>query len=90
MLAVAVGLFQGGIQSLSRSQFGRMIPKDEANEYFGLFDVFGKGADFFGPLIMAASAFVLGSSSYGVLALVVLFIIGYILLVKSEKHSNAK
>ena len=90
VLAVAVGLFQGGIQSLSRSQFGRMIPKDEANEYFGLFDVFGKGADFFGPLIMAASAFVLGSSSYGVLALVVLFIIGYILLVKSEKYSNAK
>lgn len=90
VLAVAVGLFQGGIQSLSRSQFGRMIPKDEANEYFGLFDVFGKGADFFGPLIIAASAFVLGSSSYGVLALVVLFIIGYILLVKSEKYMNTK
>ena len=90
VLAVAVGLFQGGIQSLSRSQFGRMIPKDEANEYFGLFDVFGKGADFFGPLIMAASAFVLGSSSYGVLALVVLFIIGYILLAKSEKYMNSK
>ncbi|MBR3867654.1 MAG: MFS transporter [Butyricicoccus sp.] len=90
VLAVAVGLFQGGIQSLSRSQFGRMIPKDEANEYFGLFDVFGKGADFFGPLIMAANAFVLGSSSYGVLALVVLFIIGYILLAKSEKYMNSK
>lgn len=90
VLAVAVGLFQGGIQSLSRSQFGRMIPKDEANEYFGLFDVFGKGADFFGPLIIAASAFVLGSSSYGVLALVVLFIIGYILLTKSEKYMNSK
>lgn len=90
LLAVAVGLFQGGIQSLSRSQFGRMIPKDEANEYFGLFDVFGKGADFFGPLIMAASAFVLGSSSYGILALVVLFIIGYILLTKSEKYMNSK
>ena len=90
VLAVAVGLFQGGIQSLSRSQFGRMIPKDEANEYFGLFDVFGKGADFFGPLIIAASAFVLGSSSYGVLALVVLFVIGYILLAKSEKYMNSK
>ncbi|MBQ8584821.1 MAG: MFS transporter [Butyricicoccus sp.] len=90
LLAVAVGLFQGGIQSLSRSQFGRMIPKDEANEYFGLFDVFGKGADFFGPLIMAASAFMLGSSSYGILALVVLFIIGYILLTKSEKYMNSK
>lgn len=90
VLAVAVGMFQGGIQSLSRSQFGRMIPKEEANEYFGLFDVFGKGADFFGPLLVAASAFVLGSSSYGVLALVVLFAVGYALLRRSERYLDGR
>ena len=90
VLAIAVGMFQGGIQSLSRSQFGRMIPKEEANEYFGLFDVFGKGADFFGPMMIALSAFLLGTSSYGVLVLVVLFAIGFVLLGKSEKHMRSK
>ena len=79
-LAIAVGMFQGGIQSLSRSQFGRMIPKEQANEYFGLFDVFGKSADFFGPVIIACSAFLLGDSSYGLLGLIALFVLGYFLL----------
>jgi UMF1 family MFS transporter len=88
VLAVAVGMCQGGIQALSRSQFGKLVPKEESSEYFGFFDIFGKFADFFGPLILAACAFFLGSSKYGVLALVVLFIIGFILLSKSEKLYN--
>ena len=85
LLAVAVGICQGGIQSLSRSYYGKLIPKEEASEYFGFFDIFGKFADFFGPLIMAFCAFVFGTSTYGILALAALFIIGFIFLSKSEK-----
>ncbi len=82
VLAVVVGMAQGGIQSLSRSYFGRMIPKKESNEYFGFFDIFGKFADFFGPLIMSFCAFAFGSSTYGILGLLVLFLTGYFLLRK--------
>ena len=82
LLAVVVGMAQGGIQSLSRAYFGKMIPKEEATEYFGFFDIFGKFADFFGPLIISFCAFAFGSSRSGVLALIILFIIGFVLLNK--------
>lgn len=85
ILAIAVGICQGGIQALSRSYFGKLVPKKEASEYFGFFDIFGKFADFFGPLIISVCAFFLHSSSYGVLALIILFIAGYILICLSEK-----
>ncbi|NLC54636.1 MAG: MFS transporter [Erysipelothrix sp.] len=82
LLAIAVGMAQGGIQSLSRSYFGQIIPKNESNEFFGFFDIFGKFADFFGPLILAFSAASFGHSKYGILLLNVLFIIGFILVGK--------
>ncbi|MBO5279038.1 MAG: MFS transporter [Lachnospiraceae bacterium] len=85
LLAIAVGMCQGGIQSLSRAYYGKLIPKEEASEYFGFFDIFGKFADFFGPVIIAACAFVFGTSTYGLLALALLFLTGFILLSKSEK-----
>ena len=85
VLAIAVGMCQGGIQALSRSTYGRMIPKDESSEYFGFFDIFGKFADFFGPLILALCSLFFKSSKYGVLALVFLFILGLYFLIKSEK-----
>ncbi|SDN27432.1 MFS transporter [Acetanaerobacterium elongatum] len=88
VLAVAVGLAQGGVQSLSRSYFGKLIPKEESNEYFGFFDIFGKFADFFGPLILSASAFIFKASKYGVLALIVLFIIGFIFLSLIPKNDT--
>ena len=44
ILAICVGLFQGGIQALSRSEYGKLIPKERANEYYGFFDIFGKYA----------------------------------------------
>ena len=84
-LAVFVGICQGGIQALSRSQFGKMIPKEESSEYFGFFDIFGKFADFFGPLIVAVCTYFLNSSRYGILALIFLFLIGILFLSKSEK-----
>ena len=85
VLAVAVGICQGGIQALSRSYFGKLIPKEESNEYFGFFDIFGKFADFMGPLIMSGCALLLGSSTYGILALIVLFAAGFLLVRASEK-----
>lgn len=87
ILAIAVGICQGGIQALSRSYFGKLIPKNEASEYFGFFDVFGKFADFFGPLIIAACAYFLNDSKYGVLSLIILFIAGFILISLSEKQN---
>lgn len=89
ILAVSVGVCQGGIQALSRSYFGKLIPKEESSEYFGFFDVFGKFADFFGPLILSACAFFLNNSRVGVLALVVLFIIGFILISLSQKYEKS-
>ncbi len=86
ILAVAVGMCQGGIQALSRSHFGKIIPKEESSEYFGFFDIFGKFADFLGPLLLAAAAFFLNSSKYGILSLIILFIIGFVLITISEKQ----
>ncbi len=89
VLAVAVGLAQGGIQSLSRSYFGKLIPKEESNEYFGFFDIFGKFADFVGPLLLSVSAFLFHTSSYGILALILLFVIGFILLMRIPNEQPA-
>ena len=82
MLAICVGLFQGGIQALSRSEFGKLIPKENANEYYGFFDIFGKYATIMGTLLVSVFTQVTGSSSYGVLSVAVLFIIGFVLLWK--------
>ena len=90
ILAFAVGMCQGGVQALSRSHFGKLIPKKEASEYFGFFDIFGKFADFLGPLILSLCALILGSSKYGVLSLIVLFIIGFLLISKSDKTANTE
>ena len=84
-----VALAQGGVQSLSRSYFGKIVPKNESNEYFGFFDIFGKFADFFGPLILTAAALIFQSSRYGILALIVLFIIGYWMVDKVHKIDTA-
>ena len=77
LLAVCVAVFQGGIQALSRSYFSRIIPKENANEFFGLFDVFGKGAAFFGTLLMGVVTQLAGHSRYGVLGIAVLFAAGF-------------
>ncbi|MGL4382137.1 MAG: MFS transporter [Bacilli bacterium] len=78
LLAVCVAIFQGGIQALSRSYFAQIIPKEKANEYFGIFDIFGKGATFFGVLIMAFISQLTGSSRYGLFSLVIILALGLI------------
>lgn len=86
VLAVCVGLFQGGIQALSRSEFGKLIPKENANEYYGFFDIFGKYATIMGTLLVSVFTQLTGSSSYGVLSMAVLFIVGFVLLWKMPEE----
>jgi UMF1 family MFS transporter len=90
LLAIVVGLAQGGIQSISRSYFGKIVPKDESNEYFGFLDIFGKFADFFGPIIMAISALLTQSSRTGILFLVVFFVLGFFLIDKVDRMDKVK
>ena len=81
-LAFCVGLFQGGVQALSRSEFGRLIPKEHANEYFGFFDIFGKYAAVMGTFLMSVFTQITGNASIGVLSIASLFVIGFVLLWK--------
>ncbi len=85
VLAVIVGLAQGGVQSLSRSYFGKLVPKESSNEYFGFFDIFGKYADLLGPLLMAASGLIFHETRYAILFMVTFFIFGFIMLTKIQK-----
>lgn len=79
-LAAMVALFQGGIQALSRSYFGKIIPKERSNEYFGLFDIFGKYADILGPLMLSGTVLLTGIPNLGPLSLVLLLIAGFVLM----------
>lgn len=75
-LAVFVGMFQGGIQALSRSYYTKIIPGEQAGEYFGLFDICGKGASFMGTTIVSAVSQLTGDISKGVGMIAVLFLVG--------------
>ncbi|MDE7320392.1 MAG: MFS transporter [Lachnospiraceae bacterium] len=85
LLAVCVAVFQGGIQALSRSYFTRIIPKEQAAEYFGFYDIFGKGAAFMGTLMLGAATQLSGTSRTGIGLLSILFLAGYVLFRKAEK-----
>ncbi|HIW75466.1 MAG TPA: MFS transporter [Candidatus Gordonibacter avicola] len=87
ILAFFVGLFQGGIQALSRSEFGKLIPKEHANEYYGFFDIFGKYAAVMGTFLVSVFTQLTGNSSIGVLSIATLFIIGFVLLWKMPEKA---
>ena len=76
ILAVLVGTAQGGIQALSRSFYGKLIPPDQASEYFGFFDVFGKFSAVIGPALFGLAAQLTGQTNYGALAVMFMFILG--------------
>lgn len=82
ILAMLVGTSQGGIQALSRSYFGKLIPKESANEFFGFYNIFGKFAAIMGPLLLGIVAQVTGKTSNGVFSIILLFIVGGILLTR--------
>lgn len=79
ILAVLVGMFQGGVQALSRSYFTKIIPAEQSGEYFGLLDICGKGASFVGTAIVSVTSQLTGDISKGVGMIAVLFVIGLFL-----------
>lgn len=79
LLAICVGMFQGGVQALSRSYYARIIPPEKSGEYFGLFDICGKGASFLGTSLVSLIGSLTGKVNYGVGSLIVLFLIGLFL-----------
>lgn len=76
LLACMIGMVQGGVQALSRSLFARMIPASHSGELFGFFNLVGKFASILGPLIVGLGAWITGSSSLGMVGLLILFIAG--------------
>lgn len=76
ILAVCVGLFQGTIQAMSRSYYAKIVPKAKSGEYFGIYDIFGKGAAFMGTLLVSGVTQIFNNQSIGVGALSVMFLIG--------------
>jgi len=90
VLAVVVGMFQGGVQALSRSHFAKIIPAEKSGEYFGLFDICGKGASFLGTMIVSVGSQLTGSANQGIGMLAILFVVGLVLFRVSCSTENAK
>lgn len=78
VLAIVVGMVQGTVQALSRSYFGRLVPRERNNEYFGFYNILGKYATILGPLLMAVITGLTGNSRYGVLSVALLFAAGFL------------
>ena len=102
LLATLVGMFQGAIQALSRSYLGKIVPTEQSGEFYGLMDICGKGASFFG---MALVGFInqitadvtvnifglqLQNANIAVSVLVILFVVGYILFCKADQLNKAR
>lgn len=88
-LAVVVAVFQGGIQALSRSYYAKIIPKEKSSEYFGVYDIFGKGASFMGTTLMGIFTQLTGTSRSGVAVIAVMFLIGFFLFRSHGKYAKA-
>lgn len=88
MLAIAIGLVQGGIQALSRSYYVRLIPKDKPAEFFGFYNMLGKFAAVFGPLLMGVVSFATGSPRLSILSVAILFVAGALLLKSVDEEAG--
>jgi len=88
-MAVIIGLVQGGIQSLSRSYFARLVPPQKSGEFFGFFNMMGKFAAVIGPMLMGWVALTTGSSRLAILSIALLFALGAALLWFVRQDSGA-
>lgn len=88
ILAVLVGLVQGGIQAISRSYFGKLVPPECSGEYFGFFDIFGKFAAVIGPALYALVKGITGRSSFAIFSIIILFLVGFIFLWIGKKYEK--
>ncbi len=89
-LAVVIGLVQGGIQSLSRSFYARIIPADKAGEFFGFYNMLGRFAAIFGPLLMGWVGVLSGSPRLSILAVALLFALGLLLLLFVDEEEGQR
>lgn len=90
ILAVLVGMFQGTIQALSRSYFAKIIPAEKSGEFFGIYDICGKGASVLGTALVSFLSQMTGSVNFGVSALSVMFLIGLALFRYAAKLNTDK
>lgn len=88
ILAFGVGCFQGSIQSLSRSYYSKIIPPENSGEYFGIYDIFCKGASFLGSAVIAWVKLAGGTINIAVASLAVFFALGFVFLVISSKQKS--
>jgi len=89
-LAIAIGFFQGGIQALSRSLYTRIIPVDKAAEFFGFYNMLGKFAVVIGPVMMGTVTLITGNIRYGILSILILFVLGAYFLSKVDIAEGEK
>jgi UMF1 family MFS transporter len=90
MLGFSVALVQGGSQALSRSLFGRMVPKTQSSEFFGFFSVSAKIAGVFGPLVFSLTSQLMGNSRLGIVSLIIFFISGGLLLTRVDEEEGIR
>lgn len=88
ILAFGVGCFQGSIQSLSRSYYSKIIPPENSGEYFGIYDIFSKGASFLGSAVIAVIKFMGGSINIAVASLAIFFLLGFIFLRMADRAKS--
>jgi UMF1 family MFS transporter len=90
LLAAMIGLFQGGIQALSRSLYARLIPKGKEAEFFGFYNMLGKFAAVVGPVLMGWVTLVTGNVRFGILSILILFVAGAFVLGKVDFEEGEK
>ena len=88
ILAFGVGCFQGSIQSLSRSYYSKIIPPENSGEYFGIYDIFCKGASFLGSAVIAWVKLAGGTINIAVASLAIFFALGFLFLIISSKQKS--
>ena len=84
LLAIAIGVAQGGIQALSRSMYARMIPAGRTAEFFGFYNMLGKFAAIMGPFLMGWVGVMTGNPRAGILSLLVFFVVGALILMRVD------
>ena len=89
VLAIVVGLVQGGIQSLSRSLFGRLVPPGKSGEFFGFYNMMGKFAAVLGPTLTGIVAFATHDPRLGIMSIALLFVVGGVFLMRVKEHKGA-
>jgi len=86
ILGALIGSAQGGIQALSRSYYAKIIPKENSNEFFGFYNIFGKFAAIVGPAVMALTTTLTGNAKFSILAIIPLFIAGLFVFITLPKE----